>query len=379
MPSKDEKHIDPAQIPGVTFYHRVDAFEKVWPDRIEVDWWEFSDFLKGLEPFPLSERPTSRGIAFYPPYATLFLRLDALERELSIAQPNSTTSGKTTASAHNLAIAKTILEFLKPTFDETRSKLEALNSASPGTLVQYDDLWLLYKPGDFIFFRVSELETSCYIVDCPITSMPAPGVYQGLLQVKCWSIGYNSKLGVFSKRHLVFQLDRSQGGTEIARLLYVPARFMEDLDAVKAFTVSRGKSYWEMNTTSRFQQVTTSKQHSHDRSSGMRVIVDTQPESIVDEGQLLRDPSPIFDKHAAITKWSEEAVRGSDNFQTTGFDVETANIRTAPSDLQKIWSTWFRDYEEIPPTAKPDELALMLCSRDVSAFSLREKRWGKYS
>ncbi|KXH40497.1 ATPase [Colletotrichum nymphaeae SA-01] len=379
VPSKDEKHIDPAQIPGVTFYHRVDAFKKVWPDRIEVDWWEFSDFLKGLEPFPFPERPTSRGIAFYPPYATLFLRLDALERELSIAQPNSTTSGNTTASAHNLAIAKTILDFLKPTFDETRSKLEALNSSAPGTLVQYDDLWLLYKPGDFIFYRVSELETVCYVVDYPIIGMPASVVYEGLLQVKCWSIEHNSQLGVFSKRHFLFQLDRSQGGSEIARLLYVPARFMEDLDAVKAFTVSRGKSYWEMNTTSRFQQVTTSKQHSHDQSSGMRVIVGTEPESTMNEGQLLRGPSPSFDKHAAITKWSAEAVMGSVNFQTTGFDVETANIRTAPPEVGKIWSTWFRDYEAIPPTAKPDELVLMLCSRDVTAFSLREKRWGWYN
>lgn len=382
MPSEDEKHTDTAQIPEVTFYHRVDAFGKVRPERVEVNWWEFGDFLRGLEPFPLSERLTDRGVVFDPPYVSLFLRLNALERESSTTQPTSTIADNTITSTPNLGITKTILEVLRPIFHETRLRLEALESASPSTLVQYDDLWMLYKPGDIIFERASGLETICYIVDYPIINIAPPGMHQGLLQLRCWSIDYSPPSGVFLKRYHVLTVERSHGGREIAKLFYLPARFMEDLDAVKAFAISRGQSYWDMHTTSKFQQVTISKRHSHDGASGMRVIVDTQSDRTMNEGQLRSDPALIFDKREAITKWSQAAVRGSVNVQTTadrgtGYDVRGANIQIAPPG--KTWSSWFRDYDSIPLTAKPDELALMLCPCDINAFSLREKGWGRYS
>ncbi|UQC79723.1 ATPase [Colletotrichum lupini] len=384
VPSKNEKHTDTAQIPEVTFYHRVDAFGKVRPERIEVDWWEFSDFLKGLEPFPLSERPTDRGTVFNPPYASLFLRLDALERESSTTQSKSTTANNTIASTQNLGIAKTIPEFLRPTFHEARSRLEALNTASHSTLVQYDDLWMLYKPGESFFHRVSGLETRCYIVDYPIVNTAAPGMYQGLLQLCCWSMGYSPQSGMLVKQYGVFPVARFHGRTEIGKLRYVPGRFMEDLEAVKALAVTRGQSYWEMNTTSKFQQLVTSKEHSHDGVSGMRVIVGENADSALDEGRLPHVPSPIFDKRIAISKWSKRVGIESDITPTTedrgiGHDSDDVILQTGFEEVGKMRGNWFSDYDSILPTTKPDDLALMLCPLEVLAFSIREKTWNLYN
>ncbi|KAK0375150.1 hypothetical protein CLIM01_07497 [Colletotrichum limetticola] len=384
VPSEDEKHTDTAQIPEVTFYHHVDAFGKVRPERIEVDWWEFSDFLRGLEPFPFSEQATGRGIVFYPPYVSLFLRLDAFERKVSTASPESTTANDTKASTHNLAISKTILEFLKPTFHETRSRLEALKSAGPSTLVQYDDLWMLFTPGEPIFVRTRGLETTCFIVDYPSISTAPPGMYQGLLMLHCWSIGYSPQGSVFVKYPCVWNVERFNGGKEIAKLRFVPARFMEDLDAFRAFAVSRGQSYWEMKTTSRFQQLVTSKAHGHDGGPGMRVIVETQVDSAMDEGQFPRAPSTVYNQREAIAKWSERAGRGSGISQTTenggiGYEPGDVPMRTEAEEIGDTRGNWFRDYDSISPTTKPDDLALMLCPNVVRAFSLRDKRWALYS
>ncbi|KAK1691012.1 hypothetical protein BDP55DRAFT_316040 [Colletotrichum godetiae] len=141
IPSEGENHAANDLAPRVTFFHDVDELGNFQGCKIEVDWWEFDELLESLERFPLDRKsPSARATTFSQPFAPLFLRLDALKREVPKAEAVSPMDNNGSTTTYKLGVAKAILSFIGENARETQSRLEALSFASPSTLVQYDDL-----------------------------------------------------------------------------------------------------------------------------------------------------------------------------------------------------------------------------------------------
>ncbi|OHE98999.1 ATPase [Colletotrichum orchidophilum] len=378
IPSKGEKYVDTDRVPQVTFFHAVDEIGNIQSQRIEVDWWEFSEFLESLEEFPLAEMDSRQETTFFYPFVSLFLRLDALERESSTTEARSPIAHNSTASAPNIGITKAILGFLGENASEIRSRFDALNSANPSTLIQYDNLWMLYKPGQLVFAKISGLHPVCYMVDYPtvIREHDSPSLMR--LELRCWDINYNARVGAFTKRRSALTIDRFHGGIAIAKLVYVPERFVEDPDAVKAQILARGQHFWEMNTTSRFQQVVSHQDHGQHSSSILRVIVSEGAGSTMHQDRLKSIEIARLAKTEAIEKWSRQASGGSGSSSRNRTFEPAVNVNPAHQEVRATRSQWFHSYDTIPASSKPDDLALMLCPHSVVAFSLRDKSWGSY-
>ncbi|KXH50781.1 ATPase [Colletotrichum simmondsii] len=381
LPSEGENHVSSNVVPRVTFLHDVDEFGNSQSFKIEVDWWEFENFLESLEQFPLDTTVSSRVTKFYSPFVPLFLRLDSLEREVLRTEKTPLTDNKSSTSSHNFGIAKAIVAFIEENAPETKSKMKSLNLADPSTAIQYDDLWMLYKPGQLIFERNAGPDTTCFMVDYPSMSSapeerdtewrdgrrskPKPMT----LEIHCWSMIYDPTQGAFMRCTCKLPVVRFRGGIEIAKLRYLPERFVEDLDVVKALALSRGRIFWDINTTSKFRQLANTSEHGGDWLSGTRVIVDRNSE----DDRVAR--SIGHDRHRPIRISSRYNSRYADREEKGDERWPASSPRMDDQTVELRQNGWFADYESISASSEPDELALMLCPRTVTAFSLRSKSW----
>ncbi|KAK1490795.1 ATPase [Colletotrichum tamarilloi] len=398
-----EKRMHENLMPRVIFAHDIDEVNDVQKHSIDIEWGGFDDFMEHLEPLPYRRTITPRGSRFSRPFVPLFLRLEALERVASTPIVVTPTESNGTTSTQNIGIARAILTFLDENACETRLRIKALESASPSTLIQYDDLWMLYKPGQTIFERIDGPDTVCYMVDFPTLEMEPVGKTstQSRMQLflRCWTLEYDPQDDAFKKESMMIQVQPFQGGIEIAKLRYLPEKFVEDLGVVKALLIYRGRNFWDMNTKSRYRQLKTSSKQGQDWLSGLRVIVDAKAKSAMKE---IRHSVPGRSGGGGLQQPAPRAFHGTghDGFvdlsgptmpipMPIGSILPTERIPPPPPtesprqvgyfEAETKPKNWFREYESIPASSEPDTLALMLCPRIVSAFSLRKKTWDSYN
>ncbi|EXF73780.1 hypothetical protein CFIO01_05711 [Colletotrichum fioriniae PJ7] len=334
MPLDRKKRTNEDLVPRVSFIHEVDDTNDFEETAIEIEWSELDNFMERLERFPYPKDLSNPGATSFPkPFIPLFLRLGALEREASKASATTPTDSHGTASAHSIGIARAILLFLDENAPEIRSRFKALESASPSTLVQYDDVWMLYKPGQVIFERTARADAVCYMVDYPAAMMAHP------------------KDDAFKKRRVKLPIPYFGGKLEVSKLYFVPERFMENLDIVKGHILSRGRNFWDMNTTSRYRQFAALPKQGQGWLSGIRVIVDAKAEYAMKQNSSL---PPGFPVHGKGSPGIIDLNRPNGSWPSAPSPMPKpglpADVIVPAIEFEKP-GVWFRDYDSIPASS----------------------------
>ncbi|GAW12968.1 hypothetical protein ANO14919_023430 [Xylariales sp. No.14919] len=140
-----------------------------------------------------------------------------------------------TADPKTLGHVKLLLNVLRRELKETVKQSKDLLSKS---LITFDYLWTLFKPGDMVFDRIAtsplmhRLEKAEY--GCDSRGMK-------VFDLKCWAVEWNGKSLGEKERWL--RIPEFGGLKEITSLPFYPARFVENYDQVRDRLLARGRVF----------------------------------------------------------------------------------------------------------------------------------------
>jgi hypothetical protein len=117
-------------------------------------------------------------------------------------------------------------------------------------LATYNNLWLLFRPGDIVFTRVRS-KLAGFVVETvshkSAISSPSPEEYprtDDRWELKLWNLSYKSRKIV--RESYTFFINRYHGERAILDLPVFPTTFMHDHDAVKNDLIERGRHYYRI-------------------------------------------------------------------------------------------------------------------------------------
>lgn len=152
--------------------------------------------------------------------------------------------------------------------DDTKSHLDILITSPPiqkeytatvaperalhiGGLATFNNLWLLFRPGDIVFGRIHG-KLGGYVIERityspQIKGSPSPQFYPypgDLWELSLWNLEYRNRKIIRESHN--FQIDRYHGEKRISELPVFPISFMGDNDALKKQLIARGERYYHI-------------------------------------------------------------------------------------------------------------------------------------
>ena len=225
----------PSHRPLLTVVSEYDR-NQLWRKRVEIDSRAFFDLLKEVSRHNFSELALHEG-CFYlvEPFIVLFLNRKQLRDYVN------DTNESTRAKEH----AEFILNFLTSDFGETSRVLDNFESVTPPNLIQYRDLWMLYRPGTTVYSR-SNGEWEAFVIDS-LDGMQirrlSPDNCHSLtrLDIRVWSMNFDGE--VYGRVWSIYCVAPFHGVRDINSLPLVPEKFLLDRNAIKEMLLSRGKKF----------------------------------------------------------------------------------------------------------------------------------------
>ncbi|KKY39134.1 hypothetical protein UCDDA912_g00845 [Diaporthe ampelina] len=266
----------------------------------------------------------SESISFEAPYHALFHHRDGLSR-YRIAQPPCHDDQYAASTARHIDV---LLGYLDKTYGE-RVREEKARHRRGTPVATCDWLWLLFKPGEVIYKELHNVWMP-FIIDQVIHTYGRDGK-ERRYEIDCWGVHFSDgKMRRYTKS---FDIIAFSGEQSIPSLEVIPAAFFpEDLGKQAGLSmgdkqIAMGKLYWELAKRPAYKE--------HDGQNTGRVIVDAE---------------------------------GYDRFSC----AQEGNDRPGP----------FANFEDLDPltdTPPRNDMYFLVCSPNIPAFILSDRRWGQVS
>lgn len=151
---------------------------------IMVQFWPYAGYLAFSRIFLPRMNFEGMGYLFVEPFVDLFFRQQTLKETLlsSTVEENSETS---LTDKYNKEITECLLHYLDHDAIDIGETFKSMTSATPQTIINYNNLWMIYPPGSLIFSFLPGAEPVCYMVDSVAFEKPKADALSGPLALHC--------------------------------------------------------------------------------------------------------------------------------------------------------------------------------------------------
>lgn len=368
-----------------------------WRRRVEIASPAFFDLLKEVSGHNISELALHEGVLYLmEPLIVLFLN----RKQLTDYVDN--TNKSTQAQEH----AKFILNFLKSDFSETSKVLDNFESVTPPNLVNYKDLWMLYRPGTTVYSRANG-EWEAFVIDS-LDGMqvrrPSPDNCHVLtrLDIRAWSMNFDGE--VYGRVWSLHCIAPFHGVRDISSLLLVPEKFLFNGNAIRESLLSRGKKFRTLQVK-HCQESKNSPSHltsvmvdhlTYQKRNGWLISIDGKYGPSTAKDRSWKDnqysdwdtSGEAFDRRPRRYTPQRSLVRHfEDEYCSRDYELESIDkAEDTQAEPCRSYSTdrpshvvvrEFERYDLVRPDSEMDELALRLCPQHVRGFCFRDKVWSK--
>ena len=390
----------------LTVFRDFDKSKNFWRKSIDIVSAPFVELLQRLSPYDIDVRLVDGVLRLTEPLMLLFHNRESLTNFVEDADPEEENHDQQQAVAHT----KLILDYMRTEFKELSSKLDEVELADPASLIEFSDVWLVYRPGTIVYTKENG-EYEAFVIDTVRGATKSQAGRSGRhsysrLELTCWSIDYDGE--IFGRVWTTHSLHPFIGSKEVASLDLVPETYLPEARAVKESLIARGRDFWSLqgqnyreyagddwaeNKTGEVTRVMVDHM-TYQRKMGWTIVIDKKKGPSGGAGKNWRDnkfnrvtrrrsfdhypppppprrrgnPVPLYDDDR---DYSPERYQYNDDQFADGYERQDADrppLRTQSK---------FGHYDVLKPDAKPDEFTLLLCSRVVQGFSFRERIWSE--
>ena len=371
---------------------------KLWRKRLEIASLAFYELLKEVSRHNLNDNALQEDVFHLTePFMVLFLN----RRQLADYVEN------THESTHAKEQAKFILDFLQRDFSDTSRMLDNFESVTPPNLVQYCDLWMLYRPGTIVYSRANG-EWEAFVIDS-LDGMQVQRPWSDTcrpltrLHVRAWSMNFDGE--VYGRVWSIHCVAPFLGVRDISSLPLVPEKFLQDGKAVRELLLSRGKKFCTLqvqhcqaSNNSASQSTRVMVDHmTYQRANGWLISIDGKygPSSARDRSwtdtrysywdtsrnAFDRQPRRYTPQRSLVRPFEEEYCNRDCVLESidTSLDGRAEPCRSYSTDRSShVVVCEFEKYNLILPGAEMDEFSLILFPQHVRAFCLRDAAWSRF-
>ncbi|KAJ9152151.1 ATPase family AAA domain-containing protein 3B [Pleurostoma richardsiae] len=305
------------------------------------------------------------------PYHALIHHRDALAR-YKTAQPACHDSEYVATTAKHIDV---LLGFLDKTFGEKiRDELERHKNKPPAATFEW--YWLLLKPGEVVYSKIKNVWTPFMV--SRVDHVMGSGNRLNSYTIQCWNIRYRH--GKMKRNMESFNVRTFSGEQAIHSLSVIPAAFLpDDLKEQEGLTMAEkqiqlGKQYWELVKRPTYKEYDGDLVERDGCLAGKltgRVIVDVEGYELYgnqgpDGGRRRMPPPPGRD------------MPSPHRDQLPQFAAR-CSCKPCSKQGDREETGEFAGFEDLNPnkdTPPKNDVYFLVCSNDIPAFILGERRWG---
>jgi hypothetical protein len=399
------------------------------PLRVQLNSHELRDELSRIFDLKLTSCPT----VFVDPFRVLLVRRDALaaaveamqadlrgdirnnESELSDdTSARDETQNGVTQTPQLVESMQELLDFVDNNLGHWQEHRAKLQSRKPD-FVAHDDLWHLFKPGDYVFKKPKKTgprEPTLYRVHCVsggreilrgrrldavsqqsfrvqlsdrtntadntdnpsnLLSNSGPNnTYQVSFGLSCHNFTFDGT--VLGPQEVVFAITGYFGTKAVRDLDVYPAEYHPDWATIRSKLTLRGKKYQEL--------IKTPSAHKFHNARALKPEQDVQGEIIIDFEQLRREQDITIQTVLEAQVSPDDGTFEEYICPVPGCDKCTRNFDDSRLDAQ-LTKEWLASHnlELLPKDPTEDDLPdhlLDLLDNVLGGYSLRDRQWCTY-
>ncbi|KAK8075450.1 hypothetical protein PG997_010113 [Apiospora hydei] len=283
-----------------------------------------------------------------------------------------------------------------------RIEAEHQRHASSPPKALYENLWMLYKPGEVVYARHENSSNDW----APFVVSRCDSGKDDYIRVDCWNLTFSN--GEFIRTTDEFEIDQFTDEAAISSLSVIPARFFrgedgdEDPEDVEDRNVQLGRLTWELAKGPAYMTydgnlVDASSNYDYGRPSNVnaagymsgRVVVDCDGYNRYGNGaggppspglppvRMPRPPRHGYHPQQAINQ--RHPPRGRDPLPSFAACCGCAACKKEDDGRPSIFGREFESAKPVSDDAPTSDLYYLVLTKTVTGFILGERRWGHFN
>ncbi|KAK8016738.1 ATPase [Apiospora rasikravindrae] len=285
----------------------------------------------------------------------------------------------------------------------TRFEAEHQRHASSPPKALYQNLWMLYKPGEVVYAKHEDNNNDW----APFVVSRCHSGKDGQIRVDCWNLTFSNN--EFVRTTDSFAVDKFTDEAAISSLSVIPARFFcgedgdEDPEDVKDRNIRLGRLTWELAKGPAYMTydgnlVDADSNSNYGWSSNVnaagymsgRVVVDCDGYNRFGMGAGGYNPAPGFPpvrmpppprhiyRHQQVHD-PRQPPPGRDPLPSFAASCGCAACKKEDDGRPSIFGREFESAKPVSDDAPTSDLYYLVLTKTVSGFILGERRWGHFN